>query len=124
MFAVVEKLLTRDLVFLVNRVDADFFQQRDALAGVLGRNIQSEVDDELIGLAPLKNGPATVSPLKALSETQSSDFLITGPLSGSLLATPSTETMFGAYIVRITSKFFPCLHNSTNFWPTVRTRHH
>src|SRR6478672_12029819 len=71
------------------------------------------------GFAPLKNGPATVSPLKVLSETQSSDFLITGPCPAVSLPSPSTETMSGAYSVRITSKFLPCLHNSTNWLATV-----
>src|SRR5271169_5382228 len=73
------------------------------------------------GFALLKNGPATVSPLKVLSETQSSDFLITGSWPAVSLPSPSTETMSGAYRVRITSKFLPCLHNSTNLLATVLT---
>src|SRR5580700_7555203 len=73
------------------------------------------------GFAPLKNGPATVSPLKVLSETQSSDFLITGSWPAVSLPSPSTETMSGAYMVRMTSKFLPCLHNSTNLLATVLT---
>src|ERR1700675_463830 len=73
------------------------------------------------GFAPLKNGPATVSPLKVLSETQSSDFLITGAWPAVSLPSPSTETMSGAYRVRMTSKFLPCLHNSTNLAATVLT---
>src|ERR1035438_4702390 len=73
------------------------------------------------GFAPLKNGPASVSPLKVLSETQSSDFLITGSWPAVSLPSPSTETMSGAYIVRMTSKFLPCLHNSTNLLATVLT---
>src|SRR5579862_6038693 len=73
------------------------------------------------GLAPLKNGPATVSPLKVLSETQSSDFLITGSWPAVSLPSPSTEIMSGAYIVRMTSKFLPCLHNSTNLLATALT---
>src|SRR5580693_2972551 len=73
------------------------------------------------GFAPLKNGPATVSPLKVLSETQSSDFLITGSWPAVSLPSPSTETISGAYRVRMTSKFLPCLHNSTNWLATVLT---
>src|ERR1700679_753928 len=73
------------------------------------------------GLAPLKNGPATVSPLKVLSETQASDFLITGSWPAVSFPSPSTETMSGAYRVRMTSKFLPCLHNSTNLAATVLT---
>src|ERR1700733_7946647 len=41
------------------------------------------------GFAPLKNGPATVSPLKVLSEAQSSDFLITGSWPAVCLSLPS-----------------------------------
>src|SRR5580765_9094240 len=73
------------------------------------------------GFAPLKNGPATVSPLKVLSATQSSDFLITGFWPAVSLPSPSTETMSGAYIVRMTSKFLPCRHNSTNLLATALT---
>src|SRR4029077_8777808 len=72
------------------------------------------------GFAPLKNGPATVSPWKVLSATQSSDFLITGPWPTVSLPSPSTETMLGSYSVRITSKFLPCLQSSTNLFATVR----
>ena len=33
---------------------------------------------------------------------------------------PSTETISGAYIVRMTSKFLPCLQSATNLLATVR----
>jgi hypothetical protein len=47
--------------------------------------------------------------------------LITGSWPAVSLPSPSTETISGAYIVRMTSKFLPCLHNSTNLVATVLT---
>ena len=119
MRAVVEELLARDLIVL-DGIDTNFFE-RDALTGGFGRDVQGKEDDELIRVRAIEKGPATVSPLKALSETQSSDFLITGSWPAVSLPSPSTETMSGAYIVRMTSKFLPCLHNSTNLLATVLT---
>ncbi len=75
MHAVVEELLARDLIVL-DGIDSDFFEG-DALTGGFGRDVQSKEDDELVRVRTIKNGPATVSPLNVLSETQSSDFLIT-----------------------------------------------
>src|SRR5689334_12190062 len=44
---------------------------------------------------------------------------MTASLPTHSLPLPSTETISGAYIVRITSKCFPCLHRSMNFPATV-----
>ena len=119
MRAVVEELLARDLIVL-DGTDTDF-SAGVALTGGFGRDVQGKEDDELVRFAPLKNGPATVSPLKVLSETQSSDFLITGSWPAVSVPSPSTETISGAYSVRMTSKFLPCLHSSTNLPATVLT---
>ena len=102
MRAVVEELLARDLIVL-DGIDTDFFEG-DALAGSFGREFRVKKTTNWSGFAPLKNGPATVSPLKVLSETQSSDFLITGSWPAVSLPSPSTETKSGAYIVRMTPK--------------------
>src|SRR6476620_11199153 len=45
---------------------------------------------------------------------------MTGPCPAVSRPSPSTETMSGAYIVRMTSKFLPWLHSSTNLAATVR----
>lgn len=89
--AVVEELFARDF-FVLDSINSDFFAG-DALTGGFGRDIHGEEDHNWSGFAPLKKGPATVSPLKVLSETQFSDFLITGFWPAVSLPSPSTETM-------------------------------
>src|SRR5262245_43945126 len=55
-FAVVEKLLARDLVVFGHCIDADFLK-RDALPGGLGRDVEGEVDRELIGVRAIEERP-------------------------------------------------------------------
>jgi hypothetical protein len=110
MLAIVEELLAGNLVAL-DRVDADLFE-RDPLAGSFGRDFEGEVNGELVG--PLKNGPRTFSPWIVLLPCQTLDFWMTGCWPAVSSPPPSTETMVGAYIVSITPKFLPWLHNSTN----------
>src|SRR5688500_14602890 len=50
-----------------------------------------------------------------------SDLRMTRSLPTVSLPSPSTETISGAYIVRMTSKCFPWLHSSINFPATVST---
>ena len=88
--AIVEELLAGDLV-VVDGVDANLFE-RDSLARSLAM---------------------------ALLACHTSDLWMTGTCPAVSLPSPSTEMMPGAYIVRITSKFFPWLHRSANSLTTV-----
>jgi hypothetical protein len=97
MRAVVEELLARDLIVL-DGMDADFFAG-DALTGGFGRDIQGKEDDELVRVRAIEKRLCHRSPLKVLSETQSSDFLITGSWPAVSLPSPSTETRkISAYV--------------------------
>src|SRR5438477_10231753 len=55
----------------------------------------------------------------ALLPCQTSDLWMTASLPAVSFPSPSTETISGPYIVRMTSKFFPWLHNSTNWLAIV-----
>src|SRR5689334_12746889 len=52
---------------------------------------------------------------------KTSDFRMTASLPTYSVPSPSTETMSAEYIVRMTSKCFPCAHSSMNFRATVST---
>ena len=115
MLAVVEELLARDLVAL-DRVDADLFE-RDPLAGGFGRDVEGEVDGELVGAVEERTADLfAVDGVVGLPDLGLLDDRVWPAVSS---PSPSTETMSGAYIVCITSKFLPWLHNSTNFLATV-----
>jgi len=76
MHAVVEELLAR--IYRLDSIKHDRFFEGDGLTGGFWCDVQSKKTTNWSGFASLKNGPATVSPVEGfLSETQSSDSLIT-----------------------------------------------
>jgi hypothetical protein len=102
--AVEEELLACDLVVGVDRVHAT---SSSVICLPVPFGVTLCVKWTANWLGPLKNGPRMAWKSNVLSATQSSDFLITGCCPFVSRPSPSTETMSGAYSVRMTSKFLP-----------------
>jgi hypothetical protein len=93
------------------------FLARDPLAGGFGCDVEGEVDGELVGA--VEERTSDLFPTMVLLACQCSDFWMTGVLPTVSSPLGSTDTMSGAYIVCITSKFLHWLHNSTNWLAMV-----
>src|SRR5512140_2201662 len=108
--AIVEELLARDLVVL-DRVDADLFE-RDPLASGVGRNVEGEVDGELVGAVEERTAGLFAAdgvvglPVLGLLDDRC--------LAGGFFAAGFDGHDVGrAYIACITPKFLPWSRNST-----------
>src|SRR5580658_4112169 len=84
MRAVVEELLTRDLIVL-DGIDTDFFEG-DALAGGFGRNIQGKEDDELVRVRAIEKRSGDSLPIEGFVGNPVLGFLDHGILAGGFLA--------------------------------------
>src|SRR6185436_20129012 len=81
----IEELLAGDLVALADRVDSDLFD-RDTLPGRLGRDVEGEVNGELIWIRAIEERPGNRLAIEGLVRAPIFGFLDHRLLPGGLLS--------------------------------------